>query len=899
MLKGIIIFGFMLMSLIGSGQSILDTRINSQHSNKSLLEVLEDIESVYPVRFYFLPEWLEGLSISAGQVGTPLRVVLDEIFMDTQLQYLEMNPSAIVILKDPTLAMQRINTINTASRQLKKISRINLGSVTDQKIKARVSIKGFVRDSNTQDPLIGASIQISGVGKHITGANGAFEFVLPSGNYALTLNYVNYEETLVDLGAFKSGELNLVMEEAPKMLDEIVVMDKATSESTTSKIGQTQITIGELKRKPALLGEVDLIKQLQLQPGVTTAGEAAAGFNVRGGGADQNLVLYDGIPVFNSSHAFGFFSTFNAEAVRLANFYRGGIPAEFGGRVSSVLDITSREGDYQKWSAGGSVGIISSTVFVNGPIVKDKTSLAASIRTTYSDWLINTIRTNYIDLTESSLRFYDGSLKITHRISDNTKLSLSGYASTDWFQLKGDTTYQWQNRLGSFRIDHTFSPRFSATLTVGSGTYGYEVADRDKQTGSRLYYKISYPSAKIDFGYQAGVHKISFGAQSTYYLFNPGTLEPISEQSNITAYQLEKQQSFENAIYIGDEFSMGEKYHIEAGLRASFFAAIGAATVNVYEPGLPRSTSSIIDQVNFKDGEVIQKYYGLEPRFSMRYDLNSNASVKIGYNRIYQYLHLVSNTTAITPVDVWQPSNTFFKPQTANQISIGYFRNFKEKKYEVFVEPFYKRINNILDFKDGADLILNDHIETDLLQGTGEAYGVEMSVSKTLGRLTGSVNYTFSRSFRTISSAFEENRINKGKAYPSNFDQPHIVNVGWKYNLSRRYFFTGNWTYHTGRPVTAPIAGYLVDNIKVADFSERNQYRIPAYHRLDVALVLEGNHKRKKVWDGTWTLSLYNFYARKNPYTIFFEDDGNGFIRPYQLSIIGTVLPSLTYSFKF
>jgi hypothetical protein len=283
----------------------------------------------------------------------------------------------------------------------------------------------------------------------------------------------------------------------------------------------------------------------------------------------------------------------------------------------------------------------------------------------------------------------------------------------------------------------------------------------------------------------------------------------------------------------------------------------------------------------------------------LRYNLNDNSSIKAGYNRIYQYLHLVSNTTAITPIDIWQPSNKYFTPQVADQVSIGFFKNFKDKMYEAFVEVFHKDIDNILDFKDGAQLILNDHIETDLLQGKGEAYGIETSISKNSGRLTGSINYTYSRSLRTINGDFPEERINDGNTYSSNFDQPHIVNLVWKYNISRRYYFTGNWTYHSGRPVTTPLSGYLVDYIKVANFSERNQYRIPDYHRLDIAFILEGNHKRKKFWDGTWALSFYNLYARRNPYTVFFEDDGNGFLRPYQLSIIGTILPSLSYSFKF
>jgi hypothetical protein len=898
--KRFLVIFFILLSISAAAQSVLDITITSDLEGKSLVSAFESIEKKSPVRFYFLSSWLEGLVIEKENVGQPLRVLLDNKFLGTELNYVQMNDNSIVLVKDPTLAIQRINSINTALKERKKISRIEIGSAEAARRNSRAKVQGIVKDSKNNEPLIGVSVFMNDLQMNTTtGANGNFELLMPVGEHLLTINYINYDELVIDLAVYKDGEISLVMEEAPRMLEEIVIMDKAAREVTTSRIGQTQLSMKEIKRQPAMLGEVDLIKQIQVQPGVTTAGEAASGFNVRGGGVDQNLILYDGMPVFNSSHAFGFFSAFNAEAIRDVNFYRGGIPAEYGGRVSSVLDITSREGNYEKWTGSGGIGIISTNFFISGPIKKSKTSIAASVRTTYSDWLINTIRTNYIDLSNSSVSFYDGALKLAHKFSDRTKLTLSGYASSDWFRLQGDSTYQWQNRLGSLRLDHSFSPRLSSTLTVGTGSYAYEVQDRNTRTGFNLYYQITYPSAKLDFNYQAGKHKVSFGAQSTYYNFNPGTLQPSTDQSNVIEYQMEKQKSIESAVYVGDGISFGEKYYVEGGLRFSIFNVIGPATVNIYEPGVPKSTSSQIDVVNYGNGETVQTYSGLEPRVSLRYNLNDNSSIKAGYNRIYQYLHLVSNTTAITPVDVWQPSNKYFTPQVADQVSIGFFKNFKDKMYEAFIEVFHKDIDNILDFKDGADLILNDHIETDLLQGKGEAYGIETSISKNSGRLTGSINYTYSRSLRTINGDFPEERINNGKAYASNFDQPHIVNLVWKYNISRRYYFTGNWTYHSGRPVTTPLSGYLVDNIKVANFSERNQYRIPDYHRLDIAFILEGNHKRKKFWDGTWALSFYNLYARRNPYTVFFEDDGNGFLRPYQLSIIGTILPSLSYSFKF
>ena len=899
-LKRYLLLIFLLSSVSLSAQSILDSKLSGGEQGKSLTTILNELEKSQPVRFYFLSAWLEGIVFDQDYKGQPLRLALDNLFLGTDLNYLEMDGHAIVFVKDPTMAIQRINSINTAIKERKKIEKVNLGSLETGRRNAKIQIQGQIKDGKNNEPLTGASVYVSDLQLGVTtDSEGKFSLPIPAGEHIVTVNYINYEERVIDLAAYKDGEINLVLEEAPRMLDEIVVMDRAAREVTTSRIGQTQFTMKEIKRQPAFMGEVDLIKQIQVQPGVTTAGEAASGFNVRGGGVDQNLILYDGMPVFNSSHVFGFFSTFNAEAIRDVTFYRGGIPAEFGGRVSSVLDITSREGDYEKWTGSGGIGIISSNFLLSGPIVKNKSSISVSLRSTYSDWLINTIRTNYVDLSNSSVSFYDGAAKLTHKFSDKTKITFSGYASHDQFRLQGDSTYQWDNLLGSLRLDHSFSSQLSSTFTLGSGTYQYEVNDRDPRTGFNLAYKITYPSAKADFNYQGGIHKISFGAQSTYYLFNPGTLEPTSTTSNIIPVQMDKQKSLESALYLSDGVTIKDKYFLEGGVRFSMFTAYGPGKVNIYEEGVPKSSSTQTDLIEYGAGEKIKTYTGVEPRLSLRYTINPNTSIKAGYNRIYQYLHLVSNTTAITPVDIWQPSNYHFKPQVADQVSIGYFKNFKEKTYEAFAEVYYKKINNILDFKDGADLILNDRLETDLLQGKGDAYGVETSIAKNEGRLTGSINYTYSRSLRTINGLNESERINNGSTYASNFDQPHIVNLVWKYNISRRYFFTGNFTYHTGRPVTTPLSGFLVDNMKVASFSERNQYRIADYHRLDIAFVLEGNHKRKKFWDGTWALSFYNVYARKNPYTVFFKDDGNGFLRPYQLSILGTILPSLSYSFKF
>jgi hypothetical protein len=715
----------------------------------------------------------------------------------------------------------------------------------------------------------------------------------------LNFNSINYDPKVIDLAAYDDAEVNVALEEMPILLKEVVIQDQANRDISISRIGLTQLSVADIKFTPALLGEVDLVRQVQTLPGVTTVGEGATGFNVRGGSVDQNLILYDGMPVFNSSHVFGFFTAFNPEAVNEVSFYRGGIPAEYGGRNSSILDIRSKDGNAEKWHGSGGVGMITSHLMVNGPLKNKKTTLAISLRSTYSNWLVHAVRTDYADLGKSSLFFYDGTTKITHRFTNNTKLSLTGYSSHDSFSLTGDTTFRWSNLLAAAKLDHQFSTTLSSEFSAGVSSYGYNVINADYRTASRLSYKIVVTTLKAGFHYQVGDHRVGFGVQLAHYGFSPGKLRPESPVSNASNRSLPKQYAIENALYISDELTVGERLTLEGGLRLPLFLGFGRANVNVYPDSVSRDVTRITDTLYFHRGEIIKVFFGIEPRLSLRFMMGEHSSVKLGYHRMYQNLHLVTNSTAVTPVDIWQPSGYYLKPQRADQLAFGYFANVKEKKYSLSAEVFYKIIHNVVDFKDGADLTLNNHLETELSQGKGLAYGIETAIVKNFGRLTGTVNYTYSRAFRQISSTSFSDGINDGKQYPANFDQPHIGNLMWKYNISKRYFFTGNFTFHSGRPVTIPLSAFSWENSTVSYFSERNSYRILDYHRLDLSFVIEGNHRRKKKWDGSWAFSVYNVYGRRNPYSVFFKNNAQGQPRPYQLSVIGTILPSISYNFKF
>ncbi len=881
-------------------QSIVNLELDGKETGKDLRGYLLELESQHDVRFYFLDEWIANISFKESFAGKTLGESLRQLFLGTDLNFVEVNPYTIVIVKDPSQVIRHNEAIGNAKRERKKVEKVTFGSPgTGSAPSKTFTLTGRIADDKNNDPMAGVTVYIKDISAGtVTDPDGRYSLSIPSGPHVISFSYINYDEKVVDLDMYANGTLDQKLEEIPTLLDEIVIQDRSVRDITTSSIGVAQISIKELKRAPAMLGEVDLIKQIQTLPGVTTTGEASSGFNVRGGSVDQNLILYDGLPLFNSSHVFGFFSAFNADAIRDVTFYRGGIPAEFGGRMSSVLNIRSKEGDYERWSLNGGIGIISSNLSAGGPIVKDKTSVTASLRTTYSDWMINSVKSNYVDLKNASVRFYDASAKLTHLFSKKTKLTTSGYVSHDQFRLRGDSTYKWDSKLASMQLDHEFNPSFTGALMVGYGSYEYKVENSDPFAGFDLHYQMKYPTAKAGFVITREKHKIEFGGQGIYYDFNPGTFQPNSESSDRKAIQIQKQKSIEAGLYVGDEFNVTKALNVNVGLRYSMFEAVGPGDVNVYREGVPRETINQVDSIHFDKGETIRRFMNPEPRVSMRYTLSENSSLKIGYNRIFQYLHLVTNTTAVTPVDIWQPSGYYFKPQLGDQLSLGYFRTFPKKSYESFIEVYYKSMKNVLDFKDGAVLLLNPRLETDLLQGKGRAYGAEISFTKSAGTLVGTLSYSYSRSFRTIVGAYPQETINDGREYRSNYDQPHVINLSWRYNLSRRIFFTGAFTYHTGRPITLPLTAYAIENYTVSGFSDRNQFRIPDYHRLDVGLVFEGNHKRKKILDGTWTFSVYNVYARRNPYSVFFKEAVPGILRPYRLAIIGTALPSLSYNFK-
>lgn len=892
MRKTLVTVGLLALVILPAlGQRVYELRVANLAEPTPVRVVLDQIQTQHGIRVFYLEGWLDNYMFSPDHSGLLLTDALDAIFQNSDISFSVEFDYALVFLKDPALHLIHDSLIQTLSRR--KVTQTVVGN--SDTAYGNAHIRGKVTDAAGQ-PMTNVVIIIDG-GKHntLSDASGSFSFTLKRGPHILEARHVNFDPSLFDIDLRGDGELQITMYEETRLLEEVEITDNRTGYETT---GATRLDMSDLRRAPVFIGEADIFKQIQLKAGVTTTGEIASGFNVRGGSVDQNLILYDGVPILNTSHALGFFSSFNADAVSDVSFYRGGIPAEYGGRVSSVLDIQSRNGNPERWNGSGGIGIISSFLSFNGPIRRNSTTAAISFRTSYSNWILDKVKTDYQNLSKTSVDFFDGSIKLNHRFPDKSSVTLSGYISRDAFSLSNDTLYVTENTAASIQFNRQVNATLSATATILFGKFAYTMSEPDARTSFDLDYEIAYPGLKLDFA-KASLHRSLFGLHATFYTVQPGRIKPASVESAVNTRRVDREQGIELAGYFSKNIMLTTKLSLEPGLRVPVFLSFGPGNVFSYANKIPDATE-ITDTTRYSNLDVAKAYTGIEPRLTLNYNIDNTSSVKVGYHRVNQFLHLINNTSAVTPIDIWQISNTFFKPQIADQLSAGYYRTLgKTKQFDSFLEVFYKHVSNVLDFRDGANLILNPALETALLPGRATSYGVEMSIAKNKGRLTGDIQYSYSRSFRQSYTKEQQIAINKGRRYPSNYDQPHVATITWRYGLSRRYFISGTFTYHTGRPISLPVANYAVQDIPVSGFSDRNLYRMPDYHRLDLAFIMEGNHRKKKLWDGTWVLSFYNVYGRENPYAVFFQYSPRGFLEPYKLSIIGSVIPSLSYNFKF
>ena len=708
---------------------------------------------------------------------------------------------------------------------------------------------------------------------------------------------VGLRQTIRNVVIYSDGILDVEMSERTNQLNEVIVSANRENIVRNVRMGIEKINIKMLKQIPMGMGEVDVFKSSLLLPGVQSVGEASNGYNIRGGSADQNLILLNSAPIINPSHFFGFFSAFNSDIIEDVTLYKSGIPARFGGRVSSVMDIALKEGSKEKFNVSGGFSPLTGRLMVEGPIVKKKSSFIISSRATYSDWILGLL--NNIQLQKSSASFYDMQGLLTFEPNEKNSITLSGYVSNDNFDYYKESAISYRNLASTLKWRHIYNSRFSSQFSAIMSNYNYQLNSvQDSAAFYLLNYKLDQRILKADFTYRpAENHKLDFGLDAINYSLLPGNQEPVGDLSKISPKKLEREEALEPALYLSDEFDVSPRVLISGGLRVTLFTSFGPSTRLIYTGNSPRTLDNIIDTTYFGKGKILQIYPGLEFRFSSRFVLTPDLSLKAGFQRNYQYLHMISNTTSMTPTDIWKLSDNYITPQRGDQFSLGIYRNMNSKAIETSVETYYKILKNILDYKGGAELLMNDHLETDIINGNGKAYGVEVMVKKQSGMLTGWVSYTYSRVLLKVDGQFEEERVNGGRYFPANFDKPHDLKIVANAKLLRRINFTTNFVYNTGRPITYPVAYYNFLNVNRVFYSDRNEFRIPDYLRLDLAATINGNLKLNKLNHSSLTFTVYNVLGRRNPYSIFFKVE-DGVVKGYQMSIFGQPIFMISYNFR-
>lgn len=763
-----------------------------------------------------------------------------------------------------------------------------LAGATSAIAQKKSTISGVVSIKSSGEVIIGAIIKVKEqptLGA-VTNEFGFYSLTLPQGDYTLSVSYLGYQpfEQKVTLAGTDLKQ-NISMGEQSQTMEEVVIKgEKEDVNVSRSEMGLMKLDMKTANKLPVIMGEKDILKTIQLMPGVKSSGDGNSGFYVRGGGADQNLILLDEAPVYNASHLLGFFSTFNSDAIKDVTVYKGSMPAEFGGRLSSVLDITMNEGNNQDYHVSGGIGLISSKLNVEGPIQKGKSSFLISGRRTYADMFLKL--SNNESLKNSQLYFYDLNAKVNYTINDKNRIFLSGYFGRDVLGVNNLFGFDWGNATGTLRWSHIVNSKLFSNTSLIYSDYSYNINIAANGIDFGIKSRIRDWNLKQEFQYYANTkHTVKFGLNVIHHNINPGNIEAKGTQINST--NIENKLAVESGIFINDDWKVLDKLTINYGIRLSAFSAMGPGTFYNYDTEGNRTDSS-----TYSSGEFAETYVVPEPRLAVNYRLNEQSSVKAAYVRTAQYLHLLSNATTNTPTDMWIPSSPNVKPQLGNQYSLGYYRNFKKNVYEFSAEVYYKQLQNQIDYKNGADLNVNANIENELLYGIGRAYGLELFFKKKYGRFTGWVGYTISRTERQL------NGINDNNWYPTRFDRTHDISLVGMYDLTKRWTISAIWVYNTGNAVTYPAGKYQIGEETFFYYSERNAARMPAYHRLDLGATYTRITKRGR--ESSWAFSVYNAYNRYNPYSIEFRQnpDNPQQTQALQTSLFG-IVPSITYNFKF
>ncbi len=882
-------------------QQISDSSVVSQHL--SLQEALHQLETQYKIRIFYLEDDLPDLKIDRILGNTYPESDLQKVIEQTNLGFLKYRDRSYILMP-----VQQLNQVFSASyyQALQDSRKLASTVATDQEDlvagdsrslspsgQARVS--GTVLQEEDSEPIIGATVAFTNLETGtITDEDGAFSLEVPVGTHDILVKYVGFDDLFTKIHVYGDGVVSLNLRDEAIDLEAVTVRAQAADAGVERvQIGVTTVDIKNIRKVPAFLGEADLVKTLLLNPGVSSLGEGSTGFNVRGGNVDQNLVQQDEGFFFNSSHALGFFSTFNADLLSSVELFKGNMPAQYGGRLASALDVETRNGDFESFKLKGGIGPVTSRMSLEGPLVRDKISFIAGVRSSYSDWILQQVK--ILEVQKSSAFFYDANLRLAIRPTAKSTIVISAYSSEDEFSYNEEFGFDYGTLMGQVIYRQIFNDRSFNKLSFVASRYESSQTDFEGINAAVVSNNVNYFKINELFTHTPNTTlKFETGVTSTLYMVEPGTQIPFGEDSDINPSETENEQGLESAIFGNVEYKISPALLISAGIRGVLYQYLGAGTVYNYSDPRSPTAQTITGTTAYDRGKSIANYQSLEPRFSMRYRLTEESSVKLGYSRTAQFINQIFNTDSPTPSSQWQLSTNYLDPFRSHNLSLGYFRNLANNLWETSFEIYGRYIDHLFDYRDFAVLVVNDHIETELLSGIGRTYGAELSIKKKSGILNGWLSYTYAKSERKIDG------INSSNWYPSNFDKPHDASLILNYQPNRRNTLTINFSYSTGRPTTPPIGNYKIQSgLVIPIYSARNQYRIPDYHRLDVAYTLGKGYKRDKKIQTSWTISVYNLYARRNAFSVFFtQGTFSRRAQANQLSILGSAIPSLTFNME-
>lgn len=902
---------FLLLSIFCQIGAQEKQKVVSDYKGLTFKKFVKVTETLNSIRFFYREEWIKDIILGDYPGCTKLTDVLDNLFRGTSIRYYTDRFGNIILtkyyevrisdkpLKQETNYIPPTDFGESGENKLASGNQsVEIGNPAERNLSGNVTVSGYISDRDTKYPVAGVTVFVQKLmSGTVSNEFGFYSLSLPRGLHNIQFSFVGMREKSLNLNLNGNGEMNVEMNSMLIPLKETVVSAQKNMTLQRFEVGAERINITSFRLLPTSMGESDIIKSVLLIPGVQSVGEGSAGFNVRGGSADQNLILLYGAPVYNSSHFFGFFSAVNSDIIKDVTLYKGGIPGRYGGRISSVLDIESVDGN--KKETKGNIGIspITTHFMVEGPVIKDTLSYIITGRTTYSNWIFSLIQNPALQRSRAS--FYDLNTKITYDLNKKNKFDFSSYVSHDSFRFSSDSVYKYDNKIFALKWRHFFSTRLFMSLSVNNSNYRYNISSHELTPESfSLSHKMNSTGFRADFNWFLKTNELNFGTETNRYNVLPGSYLPPNDSSIVVPWSLERENAWDAALYIDDKISLTDFLSVSAGVRLSSFFAIGPSEVLSYTPGFQRSRSTITDTLNFGKNEVSGKYAGPELRLSLNFRISGSSSLKINYNRTRQYLHLLSNSTSISPTDTWKLSDYYLKPQVGDQVGLGIYQMLFKNGIETSAELYFKKLTDMVDFKGGTDLVMNANIIEDIVSVNGRAYGLELMFKKSEGKLRYSLGYTYSRTFIRSRSNYSDEIINNGKWFPSNFDKPNDLVATFNYLLSRRFSFSSNYTYSTGRPITFPVATYIMYENILVHYSERNRYRLPDYSRLDLSIKVSGNLKLKRLGRPNWTFSVYNLLGRQNVYSIYFLKDGDMY-KGYKLSVFGQAIPSVTFNYEF